>query len=233
MFNRIRKTEHKSRQAFTLVELIVVLVILAVIAAITVPALTGYIKKAKKSQYIQEVDCFRTAAQAVMLECYGFDGDNIPKGQNVYWDNVAGVSEEDKKWGDKVLQLMGYGRGKENHEPYILVIGVGAPKSTSLSSGQKCTVYYVGYVAEKNSPAVFYVNGEYIYTYPTEKPQYIKSTKIKDPNTEIVSVTNTIIQPEGTNIEITYFVISNRTGKANEGNSSFWTDFKNRAEKTK
>ena len=51
MFKRIAKTKHKSRQAFTLVELIVVLVILAVLAAMLVPALTGYIKKTKKEKY--------------------------------------------------------------------------------------------------------------------------------------------------------------------------------------
>ena len=59
MFRRIRKTDHKCRQAFTLVELIVVLVILAVIAAALIPALTGYIKQARRAKYIQEVDAYR------------------------------------------------------------------------------------------------------------------------------------------------------------------------------
>jgi type IV pilus assembly protein PilA len=38
----------KGRKGFTLVELIVVLVILAILAALLVPALTGYIDKAKE-----------------------------------------------------------------------------------------------------------------------------------------------------------------------------------------
>ena len=38
----------KKKRGFTLVELIVVLVILAILAALLVPALTGYIDKAKK-----------------------------------------------------------------------------------------------------------------------------------------------------------------------------------------
>ena len=45
MFEKIRKM--KNKKGFTLVELIVVLVILAILAALLVPALTGYIDKAK------------------------------------------------------------------------------------------------------------------------------------------------------------------------------------------
>lgn len=40
----------KGRKGFTLVELIVVLVILAILAALLVPALTGYIDKAKEKK---------------------------------------------------------------------------------------------------------------------------------------------------------------------------------------
>ena len=57
----ISKTKHKSRQAFTLVELIVVLVVLAIIAAITIPALTGYIKKTKKENLERAIKAFDTA----------------------------------------------------------------------------------------------------------------------------------------------------------------------------
>ena len=39
----------KDKKGFTLVELIVVLVILAILAALLVPALTGYIDKARKA----------------------------------------------------------------------------------------------------------------------------------------------------------------------------------------
>lgn len=40
----------KEKKGFTLVELIVVLVILAILAALLIPALTGYIDKAKINQ---------------------------------------------------------------------------------------------------------------------------------------------------------------------------------------
>ncbi len=55
MFKRINKSRHKGRQAFTLVELIVVLVVLAVIAAITVPALVGYIKRLRESNLFRRL----------------------------------------------------------------------------------------------------------------------------------------------------------------------------------
>ena len=41
-----------NNKGFTLVELIVVLVILAILAAILVPALLGYIDRAREKQYV-------------------------------------------------------------------------------------------------------------------------------------------------------------------------------------
>jgi len=209
MFRRIRKTDHKCRQAFTLVELIVVLVILAVIAAALIPALTGYIKQAKKAKYIQEVDAYRTAAQAIMSEWYAIDGGRIDY-RDIFWD--ANSSPAEKEWGDKVLQLMGYNRG-DKREPYILVIGVGYPTDANLSDSSKYSVYYVGYVANKNAPAIFYVNGEYIYTYPTDDPVYVSKEGTGN------GIKNFIVKPEGTRIRIQYFVICNNTGQSN---GNFW-----------
>ena len=211
MLKRISKNKHKCRQAFTLVELIVVLVVLAILAGILVPALTGYIKKSRKIKYIQEVDEYRTAAQAIMSEWYGLNEKRVDY-RDIFWDKG-----DNKKWGDKVLELMGYGRGEKKGEPYILVIGVGYPTEANLSDSQKYGVYYVGYVRDKKSPSVFYVNGDYFYTYPTEDPIHVKKEGTGD------SITNTVVWPAGTKIRIQYFVISNRTGQ-NDGN--FWRNGK-------
>ena len=62
MIKRFKKSGHKCRQAFTLVEMLVVLAILSVVAVMFVPSLIGYIDKSRKSKYIQEADAFRIAS---------------------------------------------------------------------------------------------------------------------------------------------------------------------------
>lgn len=69
MFEKIRNL--KSKKGFTLVELIVVLVILAILAALLVPALTGYIDKAKEQSITAECRMTVMAAQTKIDELYG------------------------------------------------------------------------------------------------------------------------------------------------------------------
>lgn len=61
----------KNRRGFTLVELIVVLVILAVLASLLIPALTGYIDRAKRDQVVAETRMLHEAVQTVASEAYG------------------------------------------------------------------------------------------------------------------------------------------------------------------
>ena len=216
MMKRVVKTRHKCRQAFTIVEHIVVLVILAIVAAMLVPALTGYIKRTKKSKYMQMADAYRTAAQSVMSEFYGEMGTHDwPKTVNVSWygkfKDKSGYEKDGKPWGTKVLQLVGGDRGKENGEPYILVIGIGDPREDSLDLDQKYAVYYVGYVADEKAPAVFWIDGEFSYTYPTENPKRINKTGTGD------NIRNWIIRPGQSDFPIQYFVVSNRSGESLDG----------------
>lgn len=60
----------KEKKGFTLVELIVVLVILAILAALLIPALTGYIDKAKNKDIIAETRQTVMAAQTLVDEAY-------------------------------------------------------------------------------------------------------------------------------------------------------------------
>lgn len=63
-----------NNKGFTLVELIVVLVILAILAAILVPALLGYIDRARGAQVLLNAKSVLTAAQAEASNCYGTAG---------------------------------------------------------------------------------------------------------------------------------------------------------------
>ena len=72
--NANRKNGKKALKGFTLVEIIVVLVILAILAAAMIPALTGYIDKAKEKTAIAEARSIVTAAQTLASEEYAMHG---------------------------------------------------------------------------------------------------------------------------------------------------------------
>ena len=66
-----KKLKENKKKGFTLVELIVVLVILAILAALLIPALTGYIDKAKRKSVVAETRQAVMAAQTLYDEEYG------------------------------------------------------------------------------------------------------------------------------------------------------------------
>lgn len=86
MFEKIRKM--KNKKGFTLVELIVVLVILA---ALLVPALTGYIDRARKEAIVAETRSCVMAAQTIAAEKYG------AKAANVADDDMMAAVDDIKK----------------------------------------------------------------------------------------------------------------------------------------
>lgn len=83
--NDNRKKGRKALKGFTLVEIIVVLVILAILAAAMIPALTGYIDKAKEKTLVAEARNAVTAAQTLASEAYGLGRDvesvDLPTGK--------------------------------------------------------------------------------------------------------------------------------------------------------
>lgn len=64
------QNKRRAKGGFTLVELIVVLVILAILAALLIPALTGYIDKAKEKSITAETRQAVMAAQTLVDEAY-------------------------------------------------------------------------------------------------------------------------------------------------------------------
>lgn len=88
----------KCNKGFTLVELIVVLVILAILAAILVPALLGYIDRAKDQQYVIQAREFMMATQAGISEVYAQKGMRESFRESVRNGPLFGNSK-DKKYG--------------------------------------------------------------------------------------------------------------------------------------
>lgn len=108
------------KKGFTLVELIVVLIILAILAALLVPALTGYIDKAKEKRIIAETRQAVMAAQTLADEEYAIGtADNaiiikLKASDGLVIKNLAeveGTISEIKVEGGKVTQLT-YVNGK-------------------------------------------------------------------------------------------------------------------------
>ena len=92
----------KSKRGFTLVELIVVLVILAILAALLIPALTGYIDKARKSQVVAETRALTQAVQTEMSTIYGLN--NSFQKQKDIGKNLT-IASKDGDYGDGKGQL--------------------------------------------------------------------------------------------------------------------------------
>ena len=94
-------TRHESK-GFTLVELIVVIVIIAILAAIAIPALAGYIDKAKNKVLLANTSDLARYIQAELLYKQ-FDDEHIftykksGSGDVGYFSRYLEVSWEDKK----------------------------------------------------------------------------------------------------------------------------------------
>ena len=95
----MKKLGKSSKKGFTVVELIVVIVILAVLAAMLVPALIGYIDRAKKEKDYQTASTNYEAAQAAVTEKYA-KGEITTKASGT----IAAASTSA---GDVVLDLAG------------------------------------------------------------------------------------------------------------------------------
>lgn len=95
---RDKKLKDNKKKGFTLVELIVVLVILAILAALLIPALTGYIDRAKRKSIVAETRQVVMAAQTLADEEYAkadIGKANITFGEDetITFDEVVKLSE--------------------------------------------------------------------------------------------------------------------------------------------
>lgn len=92
------KKMKNNKKGFTLVELIVVLVILAILAALLIPALTGYIDKAKRKSIVAETRQVVMASQTLVDEYYAKQDVNADvtvaaSNANVLFKDIAALAE--------------------------------------------------------------------------------------------------------------------------------------------
>jgi prepilin-type N-terminal cleavage/methylation domain-containing protein len=67
---RKQLAKKNGKKGFTLVEVVVVILIIAILAAISIPALTGYIDKAREKQLLADGHTIQVAMQTIITEAY-------------------------------------------------------------------------------------------------------------------------------------------------------------------
>ena len=118
-----KKMKENKKKGFTLVELIVVLVILAILAALLIPALTGYIDKAKNKSVIAETRQIVMAAQTIVDEQYAKNDTTSLKGSDgkytVTLSDKTGISNGVITISYKDLQELSEVKVNEEKEPKV------------------------------------------------------------------------------------------------------------------
>lgn len=151
------REQKKKNNGFTLVELIVVLVILAILAAILVPALLGYIDRAKKQQIVLNAKNCLTAAQAEWSSLYGKGQEGIIEGNSGYVGSHTVIADTPEA--ERILNTA------DVPDCTYLVIGCDTAMTQDSKAGYKITfVYYA-----EGDKAVYFDGKKWVDTeeYPT------------------------------------------------------------------
>ena len=197
----------RKEKGFTLVELIVVLAILAILASILVPALLGYVDRAREKKELLKAKSCMTLVQAALSEQYAITGDTLTPG-----GKAENVNATDKPWAMEILRQLDLkfnNAVNQDDDPYCIMFGVGSnyAASSTASKHDKYTVYFMFYMEKKDSIPLWYFNG----SWRTSRPS----------SDEINEVNNTIKVGSKSGMRLQYYVISNKTGKFPAGNKDF------------
>lgn len=221
----------RKEKGFTLVELIVVLAILAILASILVPALLGYVDRAREKKELLKAKSCMTLVQAALSEQYAITGDTLtpggkaentilgpenvkirPSDNSCMYTANGNVNATDKPWAMEILRQLDLkfnNAVNQDDDPYCIMFGVGSnyAASSTASKHDKYTVYFMFYMEKKDSIPLWYFNG----SWRTSRPS----------SDEINEVNNTIKVGSKSGMRLQYYVISNKTGKFPAGNKDF------------
>lgn len=229
---RKHHSQKNTNAGFTLVELIVVLVILAVLAAILIPALLGWIDKARKKQDMLEAKNCITAAQVEFSAAYAKKGNKedgqisiLPNSQVPHSEGKSenGVSNNDvylykgyrtganfygkikddyTDFAKQILKTAGY--DKEEDYPYYLIIGAGHYQKYIDSDPHKpYTIYFALFQKTKDSKPIFYDGTSWVEKYPKES-----LTTQNDKNYNYYTI-------NGQRMRVQYYLICNKETSGN------------------
>ena len=207
------------RKGFTLVELIVVLVILAVLAAITIPALMGYIDKARESQDRFDAENYLTAIQTSLTELYAMQGGTvaagesvIPKGKVYSKNGNADVDASGTVFAQNVFKLA---EVEDGEKPLFLMVGLGSNAINTNSKTtlhDKYTVLFLFYLKDEASKPLLFFNGEWTNSY-------MKKTK---EDTRFMDVNNVIKGGALNGKRLQYYCLSYAGTHGTFGGTDFW-----------
>ena len=157
-----KKNENKG---FTLVELIVVLVILAILAAILVPALLGYIDRARNQQVVLNAKSALTSAQAELSSMYGkrveANATNLASGTD-YAKRIMNTADVPKC------------------TSFVIGTGIKGDLSGKADATDEHAKYTIRYAKYTESNVTLYFNGqEWVETEPTTYASYATTFTIK------------------------------------------------------
>lgn len=205
---------NEKNKGFTLVELIVVLVILAILAAILIPALLGYIDRAREKQDVLDARNLLMATQAELTEVYGKNGDKLQWGEAILPGNGGEIGDNgdmDIVGTDFAKKVLKTADMEGEKEPYVFMFAVGSNcdknsnnNDKKLSKHAKYTVYYALYIKDENSVPYYYYNGTWSKKNPRGKG---------GDGVELFTDKNRIKSGDLKDMRLQYYLISNKTGK--------------------